>query len=165
MSKLINEKGKLFGLINIIDLFILITIIGAVAFVGAKFLNPSVSIISNQDDIELTFFSEQVYSFVADNLEINGLVVDDTKGVDLGRITDFKIEPGYLLTPTADGRQVKAPLEDYRSVEIHSLAKGQFVENGGIMINGNTYVIGHSFTIRAGKSKIFLKLAGFEKKS
>ena len=38
--KIINEKGKLFGLINIVDLLVLVAAIAVVAGVGYKLFAP-----------------------------------------------------------------------------------------------------------------------------
>lgn len=41
--KIVNEKGKLFGIINVVDLLILIVIVAIVGGVGWKVLGPQVS--------------------------------------------------------------------------------------------------------------------------
>ncbi len=160
--KLLDEKGRIFGKINIIDLFVIVAIVAAVAFVGLRFVNPKVSTVANSDDLVLTFFTEQIPNYVAENIEIGGFVEDEAKGANLGTITNIEVGEGYVFTPDDKGNQVKAYVEGFSSIKITTSAKGQVIENGGFKISGNTYVIGHGFTIRAGKGKIYTRLAGFE---
>ena len=41
-NKVLDEKGRLFGKVNIVDLLIVLVIIAAVAFVGIKYVLPKV---------------------------------------------------------------------------------------------------------------------------
>ena len=51
--KIINEKGKLFGLINIVDLLVLIAAVAVAAGVGYKLFAPQIKE-SVQPQVELT---------------------------------------------------------------------------------------------------------------
>ena len=53
--KVVNEKGKLFGIINPVDLIIVLAIIAVVAAVGVKFLKaPVEAVVSNKEDMYVT---------------------------------------------------------------------------------------------------------------
>ena len=41
--KIINEKGKLFGLINIVDLIVLLLVIAVIGVVGTKLMGSKVT--------------------------------------------------------------------------------------------------------------------------
>ena len=41
--KLINEKGKLFGVINVVDLLVLLAVIAVAAGVGYKLFAPQIA--------------------------------------------------------------------------------------------------------------------------
>lgn len=46
--KIINEKGKLFGIINPVDLIVVLAVIALVAMVGVKFLRAPVEAVTTQ---------------------------------------------------------------------------------------------------------------------
>ena len=49
--KIINEKGKLFGIINLVDLLVLLLVIAVVAVVGIKlFGTKAVEVVSSKSD-------------------------------------------------------------------------------------------------------------------
>ena len=164
MKKLIDNKGRILGIINIIDLFIILAIVFVGGWVGLRLLSPGGSgpIVAQHQEVILTFFAEMSPDFAVDNLEIGGLVVDDQRNVDFGRVIDFDINRGVISTQDAMGNQVMAEAEDFSSIEIVSRGTGFIIEDGGIRISGNVYTIGQTLTIRAGRSRFFARLSGFE---
>jgi hypothetical protein len=162
VKKLIDERGRIFGFVNIIDLFIIFTVLFVGGYLAIRFINPSVDVIVNQDDVILTFFCEMTPDYAVDNLEKGGIVEDDTKNIYFGRVTDFTVYRGIIHTQDAMGNQVIADAEGYSCVEIKASAKGQIIKDGGVRISGNVYTIGHTMTIRAGRSKFYLKISNFE---
>jgi len=163
MRKLIDEKGRIFGLINIIDLFIILAVVFVGGYVGLRYIQPGVvAPLVNQQDITLSFFAEMSPDFAVDNLEFGGLVEDDQRNVSFGRVIDFDIARGIIHTQDAMGNQVMAEAENFSSIEITSLATGTIIEDGGVRISGNVYTIGQTLTIRAGRSRFFVRLSGFE---
>jgi hypothetical protein len=157
---MLDNKGRLFGKINIIDLFIILVVVAALAFVFKKVLQPSIGV--RQDDIVFEIYVEESPTFAAIEVAAGGKVVDDIKGVDLGIIQDVVIGDGYEYVPTSDGRLVKGYKEGYSSVKLTSLVKGEYSKDG-VKIAGNNYNIGHSITIRAGKGKLFGVVSGFSR--
>lgn len=160
---IIDKKGKLFGIVNIIDLFIVFVLIVAVYFVFTKFVSPTVVSNTSQDDVVMKFYVEESPDFVADCLEVGGVVEDELKSVNLGKITDFTISDGFMFTPDAKGQLIAANKEGYSSFEIVSELKGQLFENG-VIVSGNKYGVGHRFTIRAGKAKVYAYVSDIQKK-
>ena len=77
MKKIITKDGKLFGIINVIDLLVLLFVIAAVAVVGYFLKNGG---FSNQADasalgvkgnVEIVFYTEEVSNFVIENVNDN----------------------------------------------------------------------------------------------
>ncbi len=167
MSKLIDEKSRVFGKINIIDLLVIVVALAAVLYFGVKIITPKVATVTAQDELVIKLYGEFSPSYVVEAIKVGDKVEDEGLHIDFGTITDIETYDGYLLTSDAEGKQHKATVEGYNSYTITTEAKGQLIEDGagGFKINGNTYVIGHGFTVRAGRTKLFLRLAGFEKKA
>ncbi|MBR5478562.1 MAG: DUF4330 domain-containing protein [Clostridia bacterium] len=53
--KIVNEKGKLFGIINPVDLIVILAIVALVFALGVKFLRtPVEAVVSNKQEMEIT---------------------------------------------------------------------------------------------------------------
>ena len=65
---MIDEKGRLFGKVNIVDLLIVIIILAAAAFLGYKLLGPQ-STAANTQKVLVTLYCEETPNYVADQLE------------------------------------------------------------------------------------------------
>lgn len=156
---IIDNKGKLFGAINIIDLFLIIAVLGAVVFVGTKLMSGSV-LPSNQKFI-VKYYTEEVSDFAAEKIKIGDDVMDEPKNLNLGKVTDVKVSPSIIYSPDSSGKIVESPKEGYVSIEITSEVYAQSYPHGFI-VEGNQYSINHGLTIRAGYGKIYLRVSGIE---
>ena len=65
---MIDEKGRLFGKVNIVDLLIVIIILAAGAFLGMKLLGPD-SAVANTQKVRVTLYCEETPNYVAEQLE------------------------------------------------------------------------------------------------
>ncbi len=160
---LIDKKGKLFGLINIIDLFVIIVFIAVACFGYTKVASGSVANKDTAKTFVMKFYVEEVPKYVIDSINLGDSVEDELKAIKLGKVVDIKTSEGYEYVPTANGELKKGIKEDYYSCEIISELTATPFENG-LLIEGNKYGVGHTFVIRAGKGKIYLKISGIEEK-
>lgn len=159
---MIDSKGRIFGLINIIDLVVLIALVVVCVFLFRRVVSPTMAGAANQENIQVKFFTENSPDYAVNALEKGVNMEDDTKGIPLGKVVDFKIGQGFVYTPDSNGNQVKAYVEDYASCEVTANIKAQIVDGGALLVNGNIYAVGHSITIRAGKAKLFGRVSGIE---
>lgn len=161
---MIDSKGRIFGKINIIDLFIVAVVCTTVGFIGLKFLSPKAILsVAQQDDVIVKFYTEGINDFVAEALNIGDVVTDEGRNVSLGKIIDLQFGDGYMYVPDSDGVLKASKKENYTEIEITSELKGQLFENG-VIIDGNKYGVGHLFVIRAGKAKIQVNISDIIKK-
>ena len=160
--KIINEKGKLFGIINIIDLIVLI-VIAALLFAGTMFIknggfNPSG--VSNdifagpQEKMIIKYYQEEVNDFVVDKLEIGSPVYDDTGKNLMGTLIGFETEPSVYYTEDAKGNAIKSSKEDCKAVILITEVEGMRTQMGAT-VNGTVYSVGHSLILRAGDAKLY----------
>ena len=82
---MIDEKGRLFGKVNIVDLLIVIIILAAAAFIGMKFFGPD-STAANTQNVRITMFCEESPTFVVDQLEAGCEAWDSSNQVTLGTL-------------------------------------------------------------------------------
>ena len=102
--KIINEKGKLFGLINIVDLLVLIAAVAVAAGVGYKLFAPQIKE-SVQPQVELTAIvrvrgaTPFLVTEVERNSQVGKQLVSGNSYVN-GTIEDMKIEDSPRSTRT-----------------------------------------------------------------
>lgn len=160
--KIINEKGKLFGIINIIDLIVLI-VVAALIFAGTVFIknggfNPSG--VSNdiftgpQEKMIIKYYQEEVNDFVIEHLEVGSPVYDDTGKNLMGTLIGFETAPSIYYTEDAKGNAIKSSKEDCKSLILITEVEGMRTQMGAT-VNGTVYSVGHSLILRAGDAKMY----------
>ena len=116
--KIINEKGKLFGIINVVDLLVLVAAIAVVAGVGYKLFAKQIKeVASPQVSLTMTVRVRGATPFLVNEVQRNSQVgkslVNGNSYVN-AQITDMKIEDYNQQVTTADGRIVTATIRRRR---------------------------------------------------
>ncbi len=130
------KKYKLFGIINIVDLFVLLVIVFAAAFLGMKFLGGSEN--TGGSEINITFTTKEVSDFVVDKLadECSAVEISDfveKKQSDEDRVLDG-YDDMYVEAAVADGCRMyddteKIELGKCTNIKV-SNSKSSIVEEG-----------------------------------
>ena len=150
--------------INFIDIIILVVIIaGFVWFFGFRGKGGNAPVY-DEEMFVITYMSPSYPDFVTSFLSVGDSIEDFIKGGNIGTITELTVSEGYDVRAGTDGILVKSPKEGYEQIEIVSEVKGRKAENG-LIINGNTYLVGQYVTIRAGTGKLYIMLTGMRGKS
>lgn len=118
--KIINEKGKLFGIINIVDLLVLLAVIAVVVGVGYKLFGSKVAeVVSPEVTLTTVVRVRGATPFLVKEVERNDQVgkkiVNGNEFLD-AVVTAVDIEAYNQQIPTADGRIVTATDEDKRDI-------------------------------------------------
>ncbi len=125
--KIFDEKGRLFGKINVIDLLVLLVILAVVVVVALKLLDRSGSILpgdTQTSEIEYTVkvpqIQESVYEAVKAEVEAGGEGAQLMSNGSMlsGYILEVSSEPFYLPVEKADGTVVSSPQPGYVSVNV-----------------------------------------------
>lgn len=114
--KLINEKGKLFGIINVVDLLVLIAAIGVIAGIGYKIFGTQIAeVTSEQVELVSVMRVRGATRFLTAEVERNpqiGKKIVSGESFTSAEIIDMKIEPYEQQVTTDDGRIVTALDQD-----------------------------------------------------
>ncbi|MCT4598519.1 MAG: DUF4330 domain-containing protein [Vallitalea sp.] len=105
--KIINEKGKLFGLINIIDLFTIILVIGVIVGAVYKFKGDDISI--GNDKVKTMEYVVRLipnYEDYYKQFEIGDKIVEDKRALD-ATITNIEIKDYYSVVANEKGTVTK----------------------------------------------------------
>ena len=110
--KIINEKGKLFGVINIVDLLVLLAVIAVVIGVGYKLFAPQIAdATATQVPMTVTVRVRGATPFLVEEVQRNSQVgkqIVSGNSYTNAVITDMQIEDYVQQVTTADGRIVDA---------------------------------------------------------
>lgn len=111
--KIINEKGKLFGIINVVDLLVILIIVAVVGGVLWKFAGQAVTDYVS-DDMEITYVikvsdvDENFYDEVLKHLPAQLMTGSDYLS---GYVQSVEKSQSFVKCTTADGQIVYSPNE------------------------------------------------------
>ena len=137
---MIDEKGRLFGKISIIDILIIL----AVVLLAAGFIYNRTSqhvrqIISADTALYVTFLVEGVRDFSVLAVEEGDIFFRQHERVPLGRVARIETAPAYDIMVRSDGSAVYAPVEGRYNMYITLACVGS-VTDTGFFINGTLQV-------------------------
>lgn len=156
------KDAKLFGKINIIDLFIVIGLV-AVAIFGFQQFRAGEGIIAAPETREfyISFFTEDVESFTAYAVSVGDNVFEHGRNIPLGIITAVDVQDAIVWNADQYGNTVRSNMPGHSSIEITARLSA-VPTDFGISVAGNRYGIGHSLDVRAGRGIIFMRISGLE---
>ena len=133
---IIDEKGKIFGKINIIDLLAVLIIVVSVAAVCFKFgFSAHKNVGSAGDEIKA------IRDISADALNIGDSLTEKTTKKKIGKIIDKRVEPAKEVVNKADGT-LTGEVEIPERYDVYITVKGSGTANDtGYFLDG-TYQIG-----------------------
>lgn len=139
--KMIDQKGKLFGIINLFDLLVLLLLVALIVGVGYKYIivNPTVAL--NESELEVTLWVEDVRQVTVDVINVGDLVREYDSNLFFGEIIKKEVTPHYEPAETADGRIVNAQVEGKYDVYMKLKCKG-IVSDNAISIASKEIKIG-----------------------
>lgn len=129
--KLLDSKGRIFGLINIIDLIVLVLVValvlgGAYRFYprqGGGFLDPQ------GDQVLVMGRVFDVSEHTVKAIRKGDRVIDPTSQGYFGEVIDVQVAPNRKAVDTADGRVVMADVPERFDVILFIKGTAQISEN------------------------------------
>ena len=116
--KLVDEKGRLFGLFNIVD-FCIIIFVAVVAFVAYSFLNNTVTNSTPTRNISITMELKNVEKELCDAIEVDQTVFDRVGNQKFGILTDARVKPATeVVISKLDGSVTEVEVPDRYNVEL-----------------------------------------------
>lgn len=151
MSRFLDERGRIFGTVNVVDLLVLLVIVAVVVFAVFRTTGDA----SETFPVEVTYTVQEVRQATVDALleavEAQALVRDDG-GTELGTVVTVTPHPTLKESLTADGR-----LESFESPVFSDV---DIVLSGHATESRSTVYVG-GVPMRVGK-KVTLVGTGFE---
>jgi hypothetical protein len=123
MGRFLDERGRIFGKVNVVDILVLLVIIAVVVFAVVRFTGAS----SASVPLKVTYTVEAVRQATVDALqesvELNGTVTDEG-GTVLGKAVDIVVRPTQMEYPTLGGRPEAFDSPIFNDVDIVVLGEG-----------------------------------------
>lgn len=154
MSRFLDERGRIFGKVNVVDILVLLVIIAVVAFAVVRMTGSS----TETAPLRVTYTVEAIRQASVDQLQeqlqVKGTVRDEG-GTVLGTVEEVVVRPSQeeYLTPQGELEAFDSPI--FKDVDIVLLGEGS--------VSSSTIRIG-SVPMRVGK-KVTLIGAKFEVQS
>ncbi len=159
MKKIIDQNGRLFGLISILDVAVILLVgVLALAFVVKQdTVSPSVQNSTSGAAVTYQIFINDLEDVLVDTIVIGDKVFDhdqDTGG-SIGTIVDIQVKPATKTVYLPDGTVATATLSDFSDVTVTvegscDIVDGHYRFNGvyelGVNANRNFYTPFVGFT-------------------
>lgn len=157
--KVIDDKGKLFGKINILDLLTIIVLLAVVIGLFSQFSGKEITNIgpsaSDQKELEFVVRLNPNYDTFFSQLAVGDKIAEDKRYLE-GEIVDVKISDYYVARDNYEGQIIHSKHPFYKQAEVTIRAK--------VNVNGPIVKFGKQ-EIRAGSSYFvttnLCKLSGF----
>lgn len=150
--KIIDKKGRLFGLINIIDLlFILIVALAIVG--GMKKFGNKLPVKEEAREGQVTYFVQNIVQANVDQMKKGDPVYQYDKGTYLGEIEEVKVEP-YTDVLDYQGEWINAPVPE--KFNVYLTVKTSITENSDNYIaGGEQQRVGTEYRLKTKRNAFF----------
>jgi hypothetical protein len=155
--KLIDEKGKLFGIVNIIDLAVVLVLVAGGLGAYHRFAGgmPQATV-----PVVMTLWVEGVRQPTVDALVKGDVVHELTTNGTLGTLTVKEVKPHVKEAPTDAGKFVLSEIPG--KFDLSLTVEGSAIESGGgLIVGGKDWRVGNNLTIKTNKAAvnaIFVKI-------
>lgn len=136
MRKIIDEKGRLFGLVSFIDIIVILVILVLTVGVYFRFFVMEETAVNVElDTINYTVLADDCYDYVGNMLRPGDQLYDNKNNAAIGTITDVRIEEASVAATDLHGNYLKVPSEDKYRVEIDVECDGALGSDGRYILN------------------------------
>ena len=136
MKKVIDENGRLFGLISIID--VVVVAVAAVLAVALYTKDSAMPIASAADPMQTIRYEVSIDNMPEGRLEslrVDDQIYDKETGNHMGTIKEIRSEDCVISMLKADGTYVMAPIEGRYNVKLTVEAQARVDERGHYYVN------------------------------
>lgn len=128
---IIDEQGRLFGRVSIIDLLIILAVIGlGLGYVYKKTSGEVQQIINADKTFYVTYACEQLREFTMNAVDEGDIFYRQYDRQPLGTVVKTDAEPAQDILYKTDGTAVLVPIEDRYAVYITLECKGSITDTG-----------------------------------
>jgi hypothetical protein len=161
---LVDEKGRLFKKINVLDLIIVVIIIAAGIFVFKKFSNAGLkTIFTNTDKVSVQFYVEDCPRYLGESIKVGQTAKDKITNSNFGKVTDVEIGPSIVFAANSEGQIVSSSRPGYVSLIITVEGEG-ILSDMGVTFDNIDYYVWKYVELRVGDNFVVTRVKSIEKK-
>lgn len=161
---MIDKKGKLFGKVSVIDLFV-VGVLVLIGLFGVLSLGNSggIGIFETPRPVQITVTTTvptsvnptRIEGFTAHRIQVGDPVTVQAGNVDWGHVSHVEVVPFIDYHHNTEGEMVASEMTGWYSVTLTTETEGFDFENG-IWINGHTFLLGQNQVLLVGDTNIFI---------
>lgn len=144
--KVINEKGKIFGLINIIDMCVLLMVL-LIIMGGFKLFGNRWAKVQPNGEVYVQLEVSNVRQATIDGLKIGDELNYYDENIEFGTIEEKTVEPFIDNIQTDDNKLVATEVPNKYVINLKMKCKAYITEDV-IVINGQHTRIGNQFSVK-----------------
>lgn len=146
--RIIDDKGRLFGLINIIDLVVLLLIVVVLGRFGAsRFLQRSGGPGVEQSELEVVVIVENVRQATVDVIKPGDRVIETKTNSPVGTVTQLEVQPSTVFKQLDDGTFIESQSASRFDVWVTIKGAGRVTPNV-VMLGNNEVRVGTQLSLR-----------------
>lgn len=164
--KVIDEKGRIFGLINYIDLIFIL----AIVFIIGRFIltdnqenNNKILNTDTAKEIEVLFFVNGVKDVSMDTVNVGDVFRITSNNNTIGEVIKKEIKPSSIMTTDEKGNVIHSQIPDRFDMYLTIKGKGEVTEND-IKIGNEDLKIGKTLLIQSRMNRLEATVYGIEYK-
>jgi hypothetical protein len=140
MKRFIDEKGRLWGRLSVIDLLIIVAVIGLGAGFLYKRTSPEITQLIRADQkFYVTMSANQLRSFSVDALAEGDIMFRQHDRRPMGQVVKLEILPATEFLLRSDGTAILAEMEDRYKALITVECFGN-INEVGFYVNGSMHI-------------------------
>lgn len=148
--RLIDERGRLFGWINIIDLLIVAIIVGGGSYYGVKRLQRGVpqAVAATEQQVQVTVRFQAVTDATARAIQVGDRFYHTQTNDFLGEVVATESRPSDILSVAPDGRFYETTSKQRIDLYVTISGRGRVAENG-VLLGRSEVRIGSELPIKS----------------
>ena len=139
MKKLVDEKGRLFGKVSLIDLVVVVLLVVLAAAIYVRFFGRTETARAADEQFVYQVLVENLRDASVNNLQVGDKLFSAESGTEIGTITDIKVSDAMMETTKTDGSFAYTHSENRKDVILTLRASG--------VISEGRYYAGRTFEI------------------
>lgn len=165
MKKIIDEKGKLFGFVNIVDLIVLLIIIGLIGAVTVRITSSTrnkegENLINGKKEIYVTLYGSTIVPEAIDTLKIGDKLVANNVFTS-GEIVSIDLKPAAYISTNSDGEVILSEHPLWKDITV--VIKDKANSSNPILKAGNQEVrVNYNFILKTQQFEANCKVRGIE---
>ena len=144
LNMIIDEKGKLFGKVSVIDIAIVCVILAVIAGLCVRYGNKITGAVESEKNFRYVMKVEKIRDCSVAALEKKGALTDKKSEKNMGEVVDVVSEPATVESTTADGVVTYASYPERRTCYVTIDAHGKESDENYILEDATELSVGRT---------------------